>query len=500
MLSTVLLALFSWLSAVLLRALLHTHRVTPVPVLGVLSCCSHKTLCESRLKKIEKRRDVSVPSKRGILMARLLAAGAAAATAMAAVAVAYRCNARCAPATCLLFAAKTAGRRPRAMRPRCPAKREPVSAERQLFLTCGHGLVAAEGRGLCRKRMHCSRTCSKKQIGTSTHSFRTSPARLRSRLGRSCLHNQHQCSHESGNPFLRWIQVSMTASSADVEGRTPAVQPSKSPANSSALFLRRQASASGKEGVAVSPEDDVAIPGSLAVTSAQVDGGSPRLVLSPCEDGTLLGRRSARGTPVTTPTQANGAGTRPVSVWSPGASPKQPQLVVEEEDTGTIMTATASDLDSQNASPSLALGADSTTASIFNRRKSQKAECDLNSTTTLSAIEGAQTQLTPPAETSSLLEKRRLKREQSAEGGGMESLEPQTLASFAISGAGLHDEDAELKLCGKTTTLLQRRESMKEEALAAAAGSASDTDANSSNVSNAPASTAAAKKKKKKKK
>ena len=419
-------------------------------------------------------------------MARLLAAGAAAATAMAAVAVAYRCNARCAPATCLLFAAKTAGRRPRAMRPRCPAKREPVSAERQLFLTCGHGLVAAEGRGLCRKRMHCSRTCSKKQIGTSTHSFRTSPARLRSRLGRSCLHNQHQCSHESGNPFLRWIQVSMTASSADVEGRTPAVDPSKSPANPSALFLRRQASASGKEGVAVSPEDDVAIPGSLAVTSAQVDGGSPRLVLSPCEDGTLLGRRSARGTPVSTPTQANGAGTRPV--------------FAEEEDTGNIMTATASDLDSQSASPSLALGADSTTASIFNRRKSQRAECDLNSTTTLSAIEGAQTQLTPPAETSSLLEKRRLKREQSAEGGGMESLEPQTLASFAISGAGLHDEDAELKLCGKTTTLLQRRESMKEEALAAAAGSAPDADAKSSNVSHGPASTAAAKKKKKKKK
>ena len=236
----------------------------------------------------------------------------------------------------------------------------------------------------------------------------------------------------------------------------------------------------------MSPEDDVAIPGSLAVTSAQVDGGSPRLVLSPCEDGTLLGRRSARGTPVSTPTQANGAGTRPV--------------FAEEEDTGNIMTATASDLDSQSASPSLALGADSTTASIFNRRKSQRAECDLNSTTTLSAIEGAQTQLTPPAETSSLLEKRRLRREQSAEGRGMESLEPQTLASFAISGAGLHDEDAELKLCGKTTTLLQRRESMKEEALAAAAGSASDTDANSSNVSNAPASTAAAKKKKKKKK
>lgn len=293
------------------------------------------------------------------------------------------------------------------------------------------------------------------------------------------------CSAIDREPAPTQEQVSMAVSVADLEGRSPDMKLGQGPATpgSSSLFLRRQASKKGT-GINLADPDSMAVPGSLAVSAAQVDGGSPSLKLRSDGESTLLGRRSARGTPVSTPTSTammpgspmSPVPTQEILSWavsvdeaegketiisdnpkaallsrrsSMKASPAPANEDGEagDEGAGTIMTATASDMDGQMISPSLALGADSNfKASIFNRRKSQKAECTLASTTTLSALGDQPTQVSFEAniaEKSGLLQRRQSQRAgatgggSSADGGDpngtQDIMEPQTIASFAVS-------------------------------------------------------------------
>eukprot|EP00802_Teleaulax_amphioxeia_P007884 Tamp_07892.p1 GENE.Tamp_07892~~Tamp_07892.p1 ORF type:complete len:452 (+),score=83.69 Tamp_07892:51-1358(+) len=347
--------------------------------------------------------------------------------------------------------------------------------------------------------------------------------------------------------------ASLAVSAADLEGRSPNIQhPSSSgPAtpSSSSLFMRRQASKKGGGGIVLS--DDVSIPGSLAVSSALVDGGSPSLKLSNDGEGTLIGRRSARSTPSSTPTASAGknksllapsspASPAPMtaSAVSPAEAPPTQEILsmavsvdaAEGKETkismdptasllhrrssmkvgtpgkkseqtgledatslqgGNIMTATVSEMEGDVSSPSLVLGADSDfKASIFNRRKSQKSECTLANTTTLSALEGAPAQVSvqPPSEKSGLLQRRQSQRGAAAPADTAESMEPQTMVSFAVSGAALEDKDTPLKLeateaTGGATanmTLLQRRASVKKPASDAANAANATTTGNGS--------------------
>jgi len=290
---------------------------------------------------------------------------------------------------------------------------------------------------------------------------------------------------DSASPAQAQEQVSMAVSVADLDGRSPNVQLGQGPVTpgSSSLFLRRQASKKGTD-INLADPDSMSVPGSLAVSAAQVDGGSPSLKLRSDEGGTLLGRRSAKGTPVSTPTSSAARAGSPMAMspvptptqeilsWavsadeaegketiisnnpkaallsrrssmksSPAPAPRDEEGA--EELNGTIMTSTASEMEGEMVSPSLALGADSNfKASIFNRRKSQKAECTLASTTTLSALGDQPTPVSlgaNPAEKSGLLQRRQSQRAAGAgcaEAGGSkdvpEIMEPQMIASFAV--------------------------------------------------------------------